>query len=252
MISLLRQHTINLVIILMVCFVISCLPPGRTDERSIKGIKVTYNVPILKVDGQLLNVTDSFFVFYFENFVLYKTTYKRTWESQMRIERVEVRYHYFIYERNSRFGFYYDSVNRILPEKNPVDSFLKLKAFKGFNYYDNVNDSLIQKVNLPNGQILETYLPRVRYDQSYGDTTYIYYTPKLTDVEYSFSKELDSSRNLKVYKVRIVYNSQFYSGYLFKFPRREYLFELSDYEEKDLDQIRNLFQQFEQYVSTKK
>jgi hypothetical protein len=232
----------------MVCFAISCSGLTQSGDNPIKGIKVAYNIPILKLDGELLNVTDSFFVFYFKNFILYRTTYKRTWENLTRIESIEVKFHHFVHERNSDFGFYYDSLKQILPKKIPVDSFLKLKAFKGFNFYDNVNDSLIQKVNLPNGGIVETYLPRVRYDQSYGDTTYLYYTPKLKDVEYSFSKELDTSRNLKVYKVRIVYNSQFYTGYSFKFPRREYLFELGAFEVKDADQIPYLFEQFERYL----
>jgi len=235
----------------MACFTFSHYAVTQS-HIPVTGIKVLYNVPILKLNGELLNITDSFFVFYFKDFILYKTPYKHVVENLTTIESVEVKFKYFVHEKNGSFGFYYDSSKVLKDIKFSVDSFLKLKAFKGFNFYDRVNDSLIRKIQI-NAEAIEIYVPKVKYDQSYGDTTYIYYGPKLKDIEYSFSKELDSTKApLKAYKVRIVYNSQFYTGYDFRFPRREYFFELREVDARGITQINSLFYQFEQYLNVRK
>src|SRR4030095_5053398 len=240
MINLFEKHTIKSLVVLMVCFIDGCLFNKEYTQNNIKGIKIVYNLPILKLDGELLNITDSFSVFYFKDLVLYKIPYKLILENSKAIESIEVRFNYFIYRKNSEFGYYYDTLKLIKEKRFSVDSFLTLKAFRGFNFYDRKNDSIVGRRILLNGDIVESYLPRIRYDQSYGDTTFLYYTDRFKGVDYSFSKELDSVKNLKVFKVRIAYASQFYTGYQFKFPKREYLFEMKEVASKDYRQPSDL------------
>lgn len=61
-------------------------------------------------------------------------------------------------------------------------------------------------------------------------------------IDYSFSKELDSIKKQKIFKVKILYNEQFYKGYNFKFPKRQYLFEMKEMPKDNLNSMGSLFE----------
>ena len=55
---------------------------------------------------------------------------------------------------------------------------------------------------------------------------YYYYSKDFKNIDYSFSKEQDSIKKMKLFKVRFIYNPTPKGKYLFPVPKREFLFEL--------------------------
>lgn len=75
-------------------------------------------------------------------------------------------------------------------------------------FFKNVakDDSLVESIWLNDKTLLEKYIPKVKLDASYNDSTYLYLRKDLQDIEFSFSKEFDSIRNMKLSQVRLIYN----------------------------------------------
>jgi hypothetical protein len=82
---------------------------------------------------------------------------------------------------------------------------------------------------MPNGDIAETYIPRIKEDVSFPDSMYFYYSDFMK-IDYSFSKQLDSIKGKKLYQVRMIYNPLSKGVFPFDAPRREYLFEMKKLE----------------------
>jgi hypothetical protein len=220
-------------------------PAGR--HESIRAVNFIYQIPILKLNGELLNLRDSFSIIYFNDFIAYGFPYLKAMEDQERIISKEVKYHFFVYKKGETQGQYFDSINANLSREVNVDSVLKSKAFLGFNFYDMGNDSLVESIRqLGNNEMLEKHIPKIRYDQSYGDTTFYYYSDRFKKIDFSFSKILESVTDLKIFKIRIVYNEQFYKGYSFKFPPREFLFELKEFPILYTEELLSFFKKFQQ------
>lgn len=129
-----------------------------------------------------------------------------------------------------------------------VDSLLKLKAFWGNNYFDSKNDSLVsQDKNVAGYTLVEKYIPKYKPDDSYPDTTILYYNNKLVGFYHSFSKDLEQHKQLKIYKVRMIFKEQNNEQYNITVPYREFKFEfLKDSVSIPAD-IVSLFEKFESY-----
>lgn len=240
-----NKHAINNAMpFLMACLVCSCfLSPSQ--KHSVQKINLIYKLPILKENGELINVKDSLEIYYYNKQFLIQIPYIYSLENSKEILKKETRFNYFFYLKDSDSGFYFDSHKGVQPKKLPVDSFMITKTFKNINFYDQNNDSLLLTIkSLTNETLLEKYVPKKKFDQSYPDTIYLYYSKKFNNIDlYSFSKTLDSSRKMKLFKVEMKYNSQFYEGYKFKFPQREFFFQLKE-SQKSGREIIDLFKTF--------
>jgi hypothetical protein len=240
---------------------ISChTSKDKNLPTKLRVITVITNFPAIRSnDGKLINITDSFKIFYYKDMVLYQlfpkkqiintTVDKAGKVIDQKIIRSEIDFSNFIYKQNDSVGLYYDSINSP-PQKLPIDSFITSKKFINFNFYDKKNDSLIESIN--NETLVEKYIPKIKFDQSYGDTTILYYSKRFKDIAYSLSKDLDSLKKSKLFKVQIKYNSQYYKGYNFKFPQREFLFEIQESNKVNSIDIIRFFEQFEKVHATTK
>lgn len=225
-----RQYIIKMCyIILMMCLLVSlssCAYSGE-DNDQVTGVRLDYNVSIIKLNGEIVNIHDSILILYYKDYALFKFPYVYFVGNTNTIFRKEVRYTYFIYRLGSAHGFYYDSLNASPYKTSLVDSLLGAKAFTKVKFYDPENDLLIE-TDEDDGRnfVTEKYIPRNKSDDSYCDTTYLYYTNEMSTIDYSFSKPLDSAKGMKLYKVKLIYNATTAGNYAIEIPRREFVFEL--------------------------
>ena len=228
----------------------------KKGDNDLRSINLIHKWDLVTVeDGQLISASDTLTIYYFQNLVLYKipytnevsnvTTDKNGDVIDEKLMESETKYKYFIYEKDSSFGFKYDSINAKNNRRFSIDSFLTQKAFKGASFYQRGNDTMIASSwNEDKSVLIEKYIPKIKFDQSYNDTSYLYFTSSLKKVDYSFSKELDSSKNMKLFKVRFINNPLPRGVYSFDVPRREMMFEIRETPVTDSNEIIRFFERF--------
>ena len=195
----------------MVFFSTYCSSTEKNGKQALRTITIIANYDFVMVDkGEFIHVEDSFSVTYYKDFILYQVT--ETYEVVMPIlkndtveEKIissEVRYKHYVYKANSPRGYKYDSLKALTNRGFTVDSFLAAKAFAKFKFYDKANDTLVESAIDPKTKVLtEKYIPRIKYDETYPDSSYRYFSDHdLMNVEFSFSKYLDSVKNKKLFK----------------------------------------------------
>lgn len=223
------------IVIIVSC---SCFQTGMKKHNDTRKTMLLFQFPIVTLDGELRNISDSLIIYDHGDKIIYGLPYTYTLENDTSIILQESRYNYLAYKRGAHYGYYFDSAKAINSFKVPVDSTLKARRFNIVKLYNGYNDSLIEQIK-SNDQfaLIQKYITKTKPDQSYPDTCIFYYTNGLKDFEYSLSPELEQLHKLKVCKVRLIYNSQFYKDYSFKFPSREFRFELKEIKdliEKDI------------------
>lgn len=137
----------------------------------------------------------------------------------------KISYNYLIVSKGSSYGYMYDSLNSSTSKKTNIDTFLFQKGFGGCNFYNGflikATGSLLQRTFLNKSNLLEKYVTVNKSGDSYNDTTYLYFTKDFNDMDFSFCKELDKAKNMKLYKSRFIFNKTFSNKYPFPLPARE-------------------------------
>ena len=225
---------------LIICFTCcggssSGVPPKDGSLHILKSIKVSSNVPIILSNGKLENETDSLILIYYDNYVLYKIpNVSETFQNILdkngqllsrKLTKRQIVYSYFFCKKTDVFGSFYDSINTQNGHKLSVDSFLIRKGYFQNNLYDNiynnVNDSLVESVRSGSAELVEKFITKNIYDESYNDTTYLYYSTTLNNVQFTLSKKMDSLKHMKLVKSRFIYNETISKKYSFPLPARE-------------------------------
>jgi hypothetical protein len=261
------KHT---VVRIKIFFILTTICAGNNNcyykikDVPIRAINIVASTPMVRSEnGQLINLADTIKIIYHENSILFLIPYfdqlinivtnKSGDVLGEKLIKQELRYKLFIYRKGSVHGFMYDSLTAKNGEKLSVDSLLSERSFqnmKFFSVYKSSNDSLIETLTDSKKEFLtEKYLTKVKYDESYNDTTYLYYAKKLNGIDFSFSKELDSIKNMKLFKIRYIYNSLQSDKYSFVIPKREFLFEIMEVPVANPKEIIDFISRFERSES---
>jgi hypothetical protein len=225
------KNVTKLISVSLVTFLLlmqGCYSTTRQPKKLKTKTTVTFSIPIIHQDGQSEIVTDSFSVLKHNEYLLYELPYTRSVENETELLSVTVKFNYLLHKKGERYGFFFDSLSSNKPRKTLVDSILSSKIFYSFEFYNNKNDSLVETCKIENESVVEKYIPKIKYDQSYPDTTYFYYTDKQLNIDYSFSSELENAKKKKIFKVEMFYKSQSYEGFNFKAPERIFSFNLKE------------------------
>jgi len=226
---------------------------GFRKNDTTRKVVIDFNLPIIDNTGNLLNVTDSLCIFYEEDLSLHKFSLVEDNFINNVFTKQVIKYQYFGFRKNEENGIFYDSLNVKQFRNFSVDSVLTTRAFKKVKFYDGNNKILVERLKQDDGQIIEKYVCKEKRDFTYPDTTFIYYSDKLKDIEYSLSRELDSLKSMKVQKMVMLYNAQQYAGMLVKFPERRLSFEMKEVPITNLEEIKSLFERLkEDYKALKK
>jgi|KBSSwiStaDraftv2_1062776.scaffolds.fasta_scaffold758702_1 hypothetical protein len=212
--------------------------------NGLKRINLIVNYPIVIMnDGvndavNFFNLKDTVWIFYYDSKVLYRLSETRNLETDKKILGTET---WFIYREKAKHGFLFNSISdssRGL--KLLVDSFLNNRAYASANF--NIpSDSLFAKDQNKEEKFVEKYHIKVHTD-NYPDSIYYYFTNELKNIDYSFSQKLDTLKNMKLYKVRLLYNETFSLSYQAIIPKREFLFEIREEAIADSKEIINFFE----------
>lgn len=212
-------------------------------QNDITRIKFISSLPLFTNSNEYVNYKDSIGIVYFKNQILYEFhdiyTLRNvdTLNNSSVIVKKEMRHRYLLYSKKEFYGYYYDSLNAATGKKVAVDSFLNKKAFRGYSIFNKSEDILISSTNTQGNYILiEKYKCKEKKDYSYPDTTIVYYTNRMKEVEHTLSKELDDNKKMKVKKIRALYNPQVIKG--IDTPSCEIMFELKEDTVANLDKYK--------------
>lgn len=227
-------------------------------NSQIRAINLISNFQIARIqDGRVFDLNDTTKIVYYENFILFEIPYVNQVSNvnmdsngnviSENLVKTELKHKFYIYAKGAEYGLDFDSLNASVSEKFSVDSLLKAHAFKDFEFSNN-NDSLIKTFTY--GNILaEEFVPKVKWDSSYPDSSYLFYSDKL-NVDFSFSKKLDSIHKAKLFKIRFIYNAIAKDDYPAGIPKREFLFELQETPVSHSNELIELFETFKKTQST--
>lgn len=128
---------------------------------------------------------------------------------------------------------------------------LKTEWCQSINIYQGFLDNsltLISSRSVPDSGILnKAYSFRGIKDTGRSGTCSLWFTDKLKNIEYSLSKELDSANKMKLYKVRIKNNQQYFKDYNYTLDSVEQEYDL---EEIVIDNKLKLFGFFQKKSSS--
>jgi len=212
---------------------INCMEEGNQPNKRPVGINLIYSYPILHViDSDIVyyKLVDTIAIVYYNNYILYHLPKKRVFETDVKMKNQDS---YFLQQRDSSYGFLFESESMNLSRRVNADSFLKRKAFAGIKLENGPNDTLIEAINNYQGILLEKYTPKQNSHSNF-DTLIFYYANDFKSIDFSFSKKMDSLKQLKLFKVRLINNQSFSYPYNRMLPKREYLFEINQITEDSL------------------
>jgi len=237
----------------------SCAWLSKRTGKEINGIVLEWRIPLFNPKLDKINfLADSCLIYYFDDLIMVRiplefTKYSKikkqgdtTFILEQSNDLVFTRFRNFIYKKTFPKGLIYDSVtvkNNIIFN---VDSLLRKSTFKNAIFFNHDNDLLIeQKLNSKTGLILEKYVPKIKFDESYNDTTYFVFDPKFKAVDFSLSKEADSLRKMKLVEVRLSYNAKPKTvDNLVAIPKREFSFKIKELKINNQKEIIMLFNRF--------
>ena len=227
------------------------------SDRDWSSIYVINSFDFFKTDdGQSIPYKDSLNIVYHHDVVLLIFPYslvtytmntpgdKSTGEQKLTSHKIKQKY--LIYNIKSKLGKWYDSINAVKPVVVSVDSILRQKALKGFPFFNSTNDTLISSVYSRTGNIFqEKHTYKVKKDDSYCDSIFYYFNNDLKTIPFSYSRDLDSLRNSKVYKIKMIYNPIPKGKYAFPVPERQFNFQFQKVDIPNKNEIYLFIKDFE-------
>ncbi len=246
--------------ILLISFLFGCASTKYQSKRNkIIAINFIVRLPLVQSDGQLLYLDDTTSIYYYNDLIVYQLPY--IFESSRTIIHVktdsvseekiltETRYNYFVYRKGKHLGLCYSSIEQLDSNKRlSADSIIALKApsYNLQNIIISPNYTLIEKLHLNNGNVfIEKYIPKQKPDESYNDTSLLYYSIAMKPISFSLSPFLDSVRNAKLYKLQLAFNEAYSHTYSMKMPKRDIIYEIELLRDPKLNDFKALLERFE-------
>jgi hypothetical protein len=164
-------------------------------------------------------------VFFYKDQIIYQSAYTQLFHSPKgEIIGQEYRYRTFVYTAGHKYGYLFDSLAKKFNAKTDVDSLFNSDWY--FNSPKNPNlsketSTLVSSAyDSLNAILVKTYSLKGKKDIITGviDTTLsgsctLWYSSKFKNINYSISKELDSIKNMKLYKVKTITNERYLKDY---------------------------------------
>lgn len=202
-------------------------------------IQLIVSYPLVQMPGaKLTDLPDTVHYYYNDNYVAVALPVRRSIENSERILQQSISYSWFIYKKGGSYGYWFDSSDAGSSKKLKVDSILFNRGYA--TKFDISSDTLVGKnVDKKTGIIEEKYVPKRNYGEYYFDSLFYYYSPGMRYLKYSLSANLDSLKQMKLYKVRLCYNDRYSPSQGVIIPRRAFSFEIRELPFKD-DGFANL------------
>jgi hypothetical protein len=218
----------KVLLVLIVSLLAMCSNLVRKSEPRLNAVMIRYNVPRMDSGGRMMHVPDTVWFVQYGDLYVYRFPGLSEIMNNDFVHPV-IHYHkHMLYKKFSNDGYLFDSINAKTYKRKAVDSFLArhyfgytIKPLSGIY-------KLAGKANDAEDNVLETYLPTSKPDRTYPDTTKLYYNAKFNHLFYSFSKELDSTKGMKLFKFRFIYNADDPKKFSDPWPAKEFFWEMQE------------------------
>ncbi len=221
----------------------------KLNNDDIRAITVTYNLPIINRDGRILNHAAYINLYFHNNLILYQIPYRI--DSAYNGKHIETKIvnQFFVCEKNHKEGYIYDEHRLYRNKKISTDSVLNKFGFtnvkKFYQLFEKGSLMLVAtNKNSVTGVLQEIYIPKEKVDISYCDSAFFYFSEKLKEIDFSFIKELDSIKQSKLFRIKLLYNSTFSKEYRVNVSKREFNFEFKEMPVTNSKEILDYFERF--------
>lgn len=240
-------------------FFYSCIATkNQAPTKRITAINYIVKLPLVQGDRQYFDFGDTIPIYYYQDLIIYQLPY--TFDSSKVTFHVktdtisdehiltETRYNYFVYRQGNRKGLWYKSLEQLDSTKQLFTDSISKRVGTPTNLQSIIyspNDTLIERTTFDKGNIvIEKYIPKTKPDESYNDTTLLYYSKTLKPIKFSLSPFLDSLSNAKLYKLRLAFNETYSQKYSITMPQRDIVYEIVKLELTNLVKLKPLIQRF--------
>lgn len=231
---------IKLITILLVFF--GCSAVGTHDNKGsqIEGLKYVDVFPMITPEGKIDRyLQDSFFIFKYQDMVLYKLPYYHTEMNDSGKPVTRLNFSTFIYKTGNLKGYFWHAEDSTENRWCSVDSLLTnsdftINARKFHKIFEKYSTNLVQKYeNKDSATVHEMYSGVDKNDTTVKFNVYLSYMRKPIDFDVSLSYHLDSINKMKLYYVEVVTPAHYdaikklqldtirYSSKLILMPRQE-------------------------------
>ncbi|MCW3074914.1 MAG: hypothetical protein JWP69_1983 [Flaviaesturariibacter sp.] len=222
---------------------------STTKTGSATQFQSVFNFPLraYKENGnvKILNLRDTSFIFHYGAYTLYKLPATVQLETSENIQGTEP---FLLRKKGDEWGYYFTSIkDSSNGERVKVDSLLKRKRMKGedFALPSDTAWRLVSKVFDSKAQeFVEKYASIRQPNEVTFDSIFYYYSKSVFDTDFSFSKRIDSVTQMKLFRIRFLYNERFSVQEQFVIPKREFLFDLKNVQVHSSKEIKRLFEHF--------
>lgn len=173
----------------------------------IRAVQVSQNFPYIMMNGNVHHYdTTDLRIYYYKNKILVSPSYYHDILAGGELVKTEFIWYYFVFEKNSKFGYLTNKNTNLINVKCSVDSFLNKQFAFSNNYmelFNKFNPTLLsEKHNKKEEIIYKTYTFSNGDKDSLGnfciDTLIMGFSKKMMDSDFSFSRELDSIHKMKL------------------------------------------------------
>lgn len=242
----------NLTVIFIIFFS-SCnslFNKNKVYEKKLRCVKVKEVFPFIDNNGKLYRYdTPVVKIYYHQDKIMYQLGYHFDSTSNGKHIMSEYRNHFFIYKKGNVFGYNYDKYKSIFGKKVLVDSMFKehwVTANKQYPIFTQNKVTLISSnQNIDSGYLHEVYSLKGKIDTTMTGTISLSFTNRIKDIEYSLCKELDSIKNMKLFKIRIVNNSRYMKEYKITLDRAEQTYDLEEVPVVNQEEILTYFERYQ-------
>ncbi len=222
----------------------------KNNSSDIKCIKATEVLPFFNNNGKVYKYdTSSVRIYYYKDITLFYLTYHFDSISAGIHHKSEYRNYYFVYKKGDIYGYSYDIHKSVFSTKILVDSILQQQWIFTNHLYPvfikNEATLISSHQNKDSGTLHEAYSLVGKKDTTMTGNIYLSFTNKISDVEHSLSKELDSLKNMKLYKLKLVINKRYAKEYQMTLDQSEASFWLEELPVTNREEILSYVERYE-------
>lgn len=200
------KHTARIVAVLIIT-AFSCSMFFNSDNKKsiIKGVKFTTKHPIFDTSWMVKDYDSiSHFFYYYEDQVACNFSYHFDSTDNLGYSLSEIRHLYFIYTKGKKYGLLIDKNQAEVEKLGNVDSVLKrywpaVQVGPALSEQKNIVSLTNQVNDTRSGILTQEYSLKDKSDTAVKGTLLLKYTTEMMDIEYSFSKNLDSINKKKLF-----------------------------------------------------
>jgi hypothetical protein len=221
---------------------------NRNEDKSIDAYQITQIIPDFDGEGRIHGYdTSNVQVFYFKDLILYKLMYLHSLTENDVVKIIdERRTHYILFKRNEQYGFDFDEHKTPFKRAILVDSAFSgewSKQTKLYPMFVNLLPKLI--TSRSNGDsLIETYKMRDKKDSIDAAECELKFTSSIKNIELTLSRELDSTKNMKLYELSFVANPEYMKSYGIVSGKYYSYYHLEKLKDFDREYIMKLFDSY--------